>query len=554
MNNVDIKINVKGNYKTELKKVVGEAENFGKGINKMKSALSNVAAPLAIVTAGLVAAKKAFDFAKQGAELDMSINKFGRLSDSIGTTADALLKDLKEATRGTVSEMELMASAGDFMALGLAKSHDEVVRLTRVAGALGMNINQLTLTLTNKTTMRFDAIGVSVDGFKEKVKALEAAGLSADDAFKEAFLQQAEQQIEKVGDVADQSIGSYMRLEAELQDLKAEYKTLLNEAIEPIIKALADHAHKINEEISASQELHQMLEDGIITHERYNRAVENVTMGYTNYDQELKRAVDETGWYSIEMERARRMTEGGSDAVKILTGDMFDLADQTVKARNKFKEFADTVNNIDLSIGGKAAQLQEEIAAAIVPNADAVTKLYNIVYENLAILGPTLSAEMTQAVQAGAIALNLALGKINTEQAIEQLTGLGIPLAEAEAIVADVYGYLQKINGMVVEALIRINYQEGRGGGAGGFAPGGAGSRRQFGGHVMVGKSYIVGDAPGGKPEMFTPSTSGNITSNADLLSAMSNADILEGINSLRIDIKDGFLDLGQTIVRAVVG
>jgi len=116
------------------------------------------------------------------------------------------------------------------MALGLAKSHDEVVRLTSVAGALKMNMNQLVLTLTNQTTMRFDALGVSVDGFQEKVKALEAAGLSANDAFKEAFLQQAEEQILKVGSAADSSIGAFQRMEAAQANYFNQLKQDLAEA------------------------------------------------------------------------------------------------------------------------------------------------------------------------------------------------------------------------------------------------------------------------------------------------------------------------------------
>ena len=75
-------------------------------------------------------------------------------------------------------------------------------------------MNQLVLTLTNQTTMRFDALGVSVADFDEKVKALEESGLSAQDAFTEAFLQQAEEQIEKVGSAADTTMGNFMQLEA----------------------------------------------------------------------------------------------------------------------------------------------------------------------------------------------------------------------------------------------------------------------------------------------------------------------------------------------------
>ena len=180
---------------------------------------------LGIINSAISAGKAVYNFAEEGAQLEYAAGKFDRLSEAAGTSADVLLNDLKSATRGMVSDAELMGSAGDFMALGLAKSHDEVVRLTNVAGALGMNMNQLVLTLTNKTTMRFDALGVSVDGFDEKVKALEATGLSADKAFSEAFLQQAEAQIEKVGHVADTTAGQFKAAEASFANYFNTLKT-----------------------------------------------------------------------------------------------------------------------------------------------------------------------------------------------------------------------------------------------------------------------------------------------------------------------------------------
>jgi hypothetical protein len=189
----------------------GGVTGFADGIGSILGKAALVAGSVAAVATAL---REVYDLAKEGAELEYARTRFDNLAASIGTVSDALLSDLKDATGGMMSDAELVAGAADFMALGLAKSHDEVVRLTDVAGALGMNMNQLVLTLTNQTTMRFDALGVSVDGFQEKVKALEAAGLSANDAFKEAFLQQAEEQILKVGSAADSSIGAFQRMEA----------------------------------------------------------------------------------------------------------------------------------------------------------------------------------------------------------------------------------------------------------------------------------------------------------------------------------------------------
>lgn len=186
--------------------------------------------------------KAVYDFTKQGAQLEFMAGKFERLAEAAGTTSEVLLGDLREATQGTRSDMELMASAGDFMSLGLAKTSDEVVRLSTVAGALNMDMNQLVLTLANQTTMRFDQLGVSVDGFEEKVKSLKAAGMSASDAFKEAFLQQAEEQLLKVGNAADASVGDFMKLESAVKNLGDAFKSDFAQSIEGVIPLLTQVA------------------------------------------------------------------------------------------------------------------------------------------------------------------------------------------------------------------------------------------------------------------------------------------------------------------------
>jgi hypothetical protein len=225
----------KGNAFTELKSKIDLAfaalERFGRSV------------------------KQVYDFGRAGAEIDYARTKFDRLAQTVGTTADVMLKDLRDATRGTLSDAELMAGAGDLMALGLANSHDQVVRLSKVVGGLGMDMNQLVLTLTNQTTMRFDALGVSVDGFDEKVNELKRSGMDASEAFKEAFLQQAEEQLTKVGNKADESIGSFMKFEASLKNLGDEIKKNTTPEIEKLVAAL-------NTQFASLERLQRAVDEG----------------------------------------------------------------------------------------------------------------------------------------------------------------------------------------------------------------------------------------------------------------------------------------------------
>ena len=245
----------------QLKGVDKTSKDTGKATGNLADGFKSFMVTAGMVAAGVgtavVALKKFYDVAKQGAELEYTADKFDRLADSIGTTAVILLGELRTATRGTRSDMELMASATDFVALGFAKTKDEAVRLATVAGALNMNMNQLVLTLANQTTMRFDQLGVAVEGFDARLQALKATGMDTNAAFKEAFLQQAEAQIGKVGNAADSTAGSFMKLEASIKNLGDNSKKDLANFVEPAIQSIN---YLVDEMVSGGQRFDLMTE------------------------------------------------------------------------------------------------------------------------------------------------------------------------------------------------------------------------------------------------------------------------------------------------------
>lgn len=282
----------------EMNAAAGSAQKFGLSLTDIKSGID-----LAIGTLRTIGetAKQAFDFAKEGAELDYSRDKFDRLAKSIGTTSSALMADLKTATRGMVTDAELVASAVDFMSLGLVKTREEAVRLTKAAGALGMNMNQLVLTLTNQTTMRFDALGVSVDGFAEKVAALKQAGMSASDAFREAFLQQAEQQIALLGEKADSGAAAFARFETTTKNLGDAMKRNFYDSLLPILPLLDDITEAVNRNAAIAQRADEIMQDGetnqrraiyLAEQEYYARnKVTQATKGLVEYELAYQRAL-----------------------------------------------------------------------------------------------------------------------------------------------------------------------------------------------------------------------------------------------------------------------
>ena len=236
-----------------LKGIGKTSAEMGKAL-KMSFTEMNSAAQLA--AQGIQKLKQAYQFAKEGAQIEFLQGKFDRLAQSIGTTSDVLLNELKTATKGTLSDMEMMASVTDLVGLGLVKTSKDAVRLSTVVAGLGMDMNQLVLTLANKTTMRFDQLGVAVTGFDDKVKALKESGMDADAAFTEAFLQQAEQQLTKVGNAADTTLGSFMKLEAQTKNFVDDLKVVTASLAGPFVDALArsgetaDHYREVLQDVN----------------------------------------------------------------------------------------------------------------------------------------------------------------------------------------------------------------------------------------------------------------------------------------------------------------
>lgn len=256
-----------------------QTDQAGKGVSglgeKFGAMGGKIMAAAGIVGGFAMALSEVYDIAKQGAALENVERKFTRLSESIHTTSDALLGDLRTATKGTLSDAELMTSATDLMSLGLVKTHGDTVRLGKVIAGLGMDMNQLVLTMANQTTMRFDQLGVSVVGFDEKVKALKDTGMNANDAFNEAFLQQAEEQLARVGNAADTDVGAFMRLEASAANLGDAVKRKL-------APPLADAADAMYTLITWSERINGAL----------NTQKENLLTTTTSYDEYVEANID----------------------------------------------------------------------------------------------------------------------------------------------------------------------------------------------------------------------------------------------------------------------
>lgn len=259
----------------------GQLQAFGKGFLGLSASIGTAIAPFA---AAGIALKKALDFSEAGAQLEYIETKFGNLSGAIGTTADVLLNDLQKATRGTRSEMELMESASAFMSLGLTKNREDVVRLTNVAGAMNMNMSQLVLTLTNMSTMRLDQLGLSVDSVTSKFEALKETGMGEQEAWFEAVVAAGEEVIQIQGHVADTNAGAWAQMKAAEKDFFDSVKTDAAGLMSwwpgfwtNVYKSMTPDKDPVYTLTGTMEILNDYVNSGRITMDQYNEA-----LGYVN--------------------------------------------------------------------------------------------------------------------------------------------------------------------------------------------------------------------------------------------------------------------------------
>lgn len=474
-----------------LRRLNGDLQRLDAAGNKSSMTWRKAIGTFAAVTAALgamaVAGKKAYEFTREGADLLFTQSKFDRWAQQIGSTADALMSDLIPAARGTASNMGMMKMALDLMSLGLADSHEEVVRLSNVAVKLGMNMDQLVLTLTNKTIRRFDSLGVSVDGFKERFTELKET-MSEDDAFTLAFLEQAEKQLAITGEAADTIAGTYMGLEAAWANYADSVKMDLAIFFESTAEWLTTLLNAHNEIRRNASDFRSLMEatggevgaSGFMSGAAFMdpsmqyAGYDNVLQGYLTFQtafgqqlmshqdaarfiDNLNLALDELGWTfddlafkSVEeMQAFNALIDAyvmGEEDAKVFAETQAEVAEETQTAADAAKEAEKNYEHyLDSLDPGKLDLFQEALEkiafseaggegvqnfAQMFLDADGNLKDLNISMENF--------NELMLVGQAASLATEVSMGNMTLWEARRDLRGFTDDWAEVDRLLPDV--------------------------------------------------------------------------------------------------------------------
>lgn len=224
--------------KKALDDIDKSAKKGGSTLKRLEGGLDVLGKSFGALAGAAATFKQAFELAEQGAMLQRSAAQFENLTESIDSTADVMLTRLRDATGGLVSDADLIASATQIINLGMGKTEDQVVRLAKVVGTLGINMDVLTLTLANDSKMRLDSLGLSIEGVTKKQKELEAQGVSTLESFDEAVIASLEDKMILLGDATNDNAAAWQTARVTLQEYTNSAKDLLATGLTPWIRLL----------------------------------------------------------------------------------------------------------------------------------------------------------------------------------------------------------------------------------------------------------------------------------------------------------------------------
>jgi hypothetical protein len=335
-----------------------------------------------------IAAKKAFDMAKEGAAIKQTGQSFGFLMEKVGASADTLAQ-LRAASKGTISDMDLMSSTATLLAgaqgeLGvqMAKATPQLMSIAKAAQKLNPSLgnttylyNSLALGIKRGSPLILDNLGLLVsvgDANKKLAAALgkTVAELTSEEQ-KMALLNETMRAgnvlVAQAGGTTDSATDSYIQLEVAVDNVTDAIKVQTHEGMEPLVRLFADAVGALVPMANAQLGMGQAVRDGIISTQEYNTALyamkmgaldaEGVTRGLEDAARELGLTEEAAAAASIAVSAAlgqvafaasaaKDATDGLAAAAEDLTWGYSQLFDATYREEQREMALIDAHQNL----------------------------------------------------------------------------------------------------------------------------------------------------------------------------------------------------------------
>lgn len=215
-------------------KMIDQTQSGASGVTK---SLAGFGAVLTVATVSLEAFKKAMEMSEEAAQMQRLADAGTEVARQMGGNMDLIVQKVKEASRGTVSEMDIIASANKAMMLGLGADADQLANLMEIAAfrgrAMGVSTTQafddIVRGIGRASPMILDNLGIVVSAKETYDTYAEQIGKSANELTKaektqallNAVLLSGNDLLDKAGGLAEDNASAFERWNAELENTQA---------------------------------------------------------------------------------------------------------------------------------------------------------------------------------------------------------------------------------------------------------------------------------------------------------------------------------------------
>ncbi len=250
VNGVQVDLTAKNDASPVIKQVAADINGLEVQNNSLSTSSKNASSELggmeisaaalgqsvSIVTVGVGAMVAAFKFGEIAAGNERLIESGQHLAESYGESLDNIVAKVKEASLGTVSDMDIIASANKAMMLGVGGDAEQLAKLMEIAAfrgrAMGITTAQafddMARGIGRMSPMILDNLGIIVDAKTTYGNYAESIGKSASEltraekiqALLNKVLEEGNKQLDDAGGLVEDNATKYERFNAELENTK----------------------------------------------------------------------------------------------------------------------------------------------------------------------------------------------------------------------------------------------------------------------------------------------------------------------------------------------
>lgn len=320
-----------GDLKSGLGDTGGNLAAFNAGISDLLSTSAKLAGGAAVVGATM---KAAFDLGAQGASVMQTEESFSVLLQTIGAAPD-LLNQLREASRGTVPDLELMSATATLLAgtsgelaLQLASAAPEILEIAKAANKLNPTLGDTTFLYESLMTgikrgspLLIDNTGLTLKLGEANEMMAEKLGKSVEEltaeeqrmAILNATLEAGDVLINQVGGSVDSQTDSFARLNTATENLSNTLKAKLS-------PFLADAANALLILLTMSEKVNAALDNNI-------PQVAKEAETWDSYTVAIQKMLNAAGFAVQVQDDQIRVFEMTGTGLRDVT-DKFDLLDK----------------------------------------------------------------------------------------------------------------------------------------------------------------------------------------------------------------------------------